>query len=149
MTARQPLEKNVQAQIVQLLRSVGARVYVIGRPPRRDSVHKGTGQTPGIPDCLIFLPTACDGVVWLEVKRPGGDPIKKLRPEQAEFRRLCQDAGVRHICGGVDEVLMLLRERGLVKDVPHYRRGDAPGIALPLQSDQAAEQAQRMAKEME
>jgi hypothetical protein len=119
-----PLEKNVQAQIVRLLRSVGAKVYVIGRPPRRDSVHKGTGQTPGICDLEIWLPTALGHreLVKVEVKRPGGDPRKKRSPEQVEYAEYCRLAGVTYVCGGVDEVLQLLQARGLVREVPEYRR---------------------------
>lgn len=133
-------EKAVQAQIVHALRSVGAVVYVLGRPPRKETAYMGTGQTAGIPDLYVLLPNApwrptpesggfatyglkSHGAhgLWIEVKAKGG----RLRPQQAEFARLCHDAGHPHLVGGLDEVLAYLQERGYVKEVAHYRKGAA------------------------
>lgn len=135
-------EKVVQQQIREALIKVGAKVYTIGRPPRRDAVHKGTGQTPGIPDLLVFLPESPrlvpspldrwpDGspvmvatpthMLWIEVKAKGG----KLREEQAEFQARCRRAGVDHLVGGLDAVLAYLVEHGYVSEVAHYRRRSA------------------------
>jgi hypothetical protein len=55
------------------------------------------------------------------VKAKGG----RLRPEQAEFARLCEDAHVKHIVGGLDEVLAYLQAHGYIKEVAHYRKGAA------------------------
>lgn len=135
-------EKTVQAQIVAALRSVGAKVYVIGRPPRRDAVHKGTGQTPGIADLLVFLPKApravpslperlADGStvirtkpahqLWVECKAAGG----RLSPEQRSFRDFCALAGVPHLVGGLDDVLAYLVQHGYVTECAHYRQRSA------------------------
>lgn len=71
-TTRVP-EKAVQAQIVHLLRSIGANVYVLGTT-RRKGDHQGTMQTPGIPDLYVFLPRLPSGLdnhistLWVEVK---------------------------------------------------------------------------------
>jgi hypothetical protein len=134
-------EKHVQAQIVALLRSIGAAVYVLGRPPRKVTARMGTGQTPGIPDLYVVLPEAPVPLpnpnasagwsvmrngkwtmgahgLWIEVKAHGG----RLRPEQVEFARLCALAGCPHLVGGVDAVLAYLQAHGYVKEVPHYRR---------------------------
>ena len=126
-------EKIIQQQIVQALRSVGAAVYVLGRPPRKDTARMGTGQTPGIPDLYVLLPEAPAPVfvdecrwassvkpahgLWIEVKADGG----RLRPQQAEFARLCGGAGCPHLVGGLDVVLSYLQQHGYIREAAHYR----------------------------
>lgn len=118
---RQP-EKVEQQHVVQLLRSIGCRVWVTG-VHRRTGDYQGTMMTPGLPDVIAFLPRAL-GVLFVEVKAEGG----RLRPEQAEFRKLAIDvefAGGRvyHVVGGLDAVIVRLVAMGLVREdaVPHYR----------------------------
>ncbi len=131
MTTPQVSEKVVQSQIVQALRTVGAAVYVLGRPPRKDTARMGTGQTAGIPDLYVLLPDSpvgglpgrmqrCAHGLWIEVKAAGG----RLRPQQAEFATLCGGAGIPHLVGGLDVVLAYLQQHGYLKaeNVPHYRR---------------------------
>ena len=48
------LEKEIQADIVKLLETVGAAVYKIGTT-RKKGDHQGTMQTPGIPDLCAFV----------------------------------------------------------------------------------------------
>jgi hypothetical protein len=43
-------EKVIQQQIVTLLRSIGAQVWVLGTRRKRGD-YQGTMQTPGLPDC--------------------------------------------------------------------------------------------------
>lgn len=111
-------ERQVQASIVQLLKTMGARVWVLGTV-RRSGDYAGTMQTPGIPDLLAFLPpcigpsTASWRQVWIEVKAEGG----RLRPQQTFFRDSCALAGVEHITGDLDAVLRYLRAAGYVKAV--------------------------------
>lgn len=117
-------ERQVQASIVQLLKTLGARVWVLGTV-RRVGDYAGTMQTPGIPDLCVFLPPnpyACDKPylyfqewrqVWIEVKADGG----RLRPQQTFFRDSCALAGVEHITGDLDAVLRYLRAAGYVKAV--------------------------------
>jgi hypothetical protein len=110
---RQP-EKAEQAAIVQLLRSLGAAVYVLGtRRPRGD--YPGTRQTPGLPDLLVFLPagriSSRSELLWIEVKTHQG----RLSPAQREFARHCAFAGVYHLIGGVDAVIEWLADRGYLK----------------------------------
>jgi hypothetical protein len=120
-------ERAVQSQIVQLLRSLGASVYVLGtRRPRGD--YQGTAQTPGIGDLFVILPEPklADGSatgVWIECKATGG----RLRPEQAEFQQHCRAARIPHIVGGVEEVLEFLVTGGWISaaNLPHYR---APAV---------------------
>ena len=123
-------EKTEQAHIVAALRTVGAHVYVIGRPPRRDAVHKGTGIGIGLPDVLTFLPesrTTPRHLLWVEVKSQTG----RLSAAQKAFRDVCQVCGIPHIVGGLDEVLAYLRERGYVTEVAHYRRRTAQSPDRP------------------
>lgn len=115
-------EKVVQAQVVHLLRSIGASVYVLGTKRARGD-HQGTRQTPGIGDLYCFLPApklgeghAC--ALWVEVKSASG----RLRPEQAAFRAGCLAAGTAHVVGGVDAVISFLIAGGWLKgdQVAHY-----------------------------
>ena len=112
------LEKDIQADIVELLDTVGAAVYRIGTT-RKKGDHQGTMQTPGIPDLVAFVPVPfplstphrATVQLWIEVKRPGG----KLHLVQTEFQLRALEAGCEHIVGGVDEVLDWLKARGVVK----------------------------------
>jgi hypothetical protein len=118
-----------QAHIVQLLRSLGGRVYVMGTTRRKGDYH-GTMQTEGIPDVMAFLPerdcpfpappTRRWIFLFIEAKAQGG----RIRPEQAAFREVCVAANVRHIVGGFDAVVAELAAWGYVKtdSVPHYRQ---------------------------
>ena len=114
-------EKVEQAHIVQLLRAIGASVYVLGTRRPRGDFH-GTRQTAGLPDVLSILPRGL-GVLFVEVKATGG----RLRPEQAQFRDQCGTCAepyrVHHVVGGLSDVMFHLMHLGLLKaeDVPHYR----------------------------
>ena len=129
MTSPRVLEKTVQAQILHLLRSVGAKVWVTGVPRRRGD-FQGAMRTPGLPDLLAFVPPPkpTDPFIgWtllcVEVKARGG----RLREEQADFASCCLNADVAHIVGGLAEVIAWLLRRGLVRDeqLPHYRQESA------------------------
>jgi hypothetical protein len=114
-------EKAEQQHIVQLLRSLGFAVYVLGTVrPKGDT--PGTRQTLGIPDLFAWT-AARDGrpsrPLWVEVKARGG----RLRPEQAVFREQALAAGTAHIVGGLDAVIAWLVAEGYMRaqHVPHYR----------------------------
>ena len=49
------LEKDIQSDVVKLLKTVGAAVYKIGTTRKRGD-HQGTMQTAGIPDLVAFVP---------------------------------------------------------------------------------------------
>jgi hypothetical protein len=107
------LEKYEQADGVQLLRSIGATVYVLGTVRRATDYH-GTMQTPGLPDVQAFLPRRLAHqprlLMW-EVKRTGG----RIRAEQAEFRRLCLGATVDHVVGDLSTLMAWLVEHGYLR----------------------------------
>jgi hypothetical protein len=128
-------EKVEQAHIVQLARTVGCFVAVIGTVRRGSKCpqcgafvqgHMGTQQTPGIPDLEIWLPqrgSASNGqrelVKW-ETKAVGG----RLEPEQMAYRDLCALSGVTWGVGTYAAFEQFLVARGLVKAefIPHYRQ---------------------------
>jgi hypothetical protein len=117
-------EKTVQAQGVTLLRTLGAKVYVLGTTRRRGD-FQGTMQTPGIADIFGFLPEQSPTIprwtpFWWEVKAAGG----RLRPEQQDFEALCQGAYLTHIVGDLDVLIAFLVRGGWLKadNVPYYRR---------------------------
>ena len=134
-----PPEKVVQQHVVQLLRSIGADVWVLGTR-RAKGDYPGTRQTPGLPDVLACLPThmaprwtqepdghiyRTDKRVWLaiECKSDTG----RLRPEQQHFRQCCHDSDMLHVTGGLDDVIAKLVQLGYLKaeSVAHYRRPEA------------------------
>ena len=126
-------ERVEQAHIVQLLRSLGAAVYVLGTVRRRGD-YPGTMQTPGLPDLYVVLPPARlpatrptlrgHSPLWVEVKAQGG----RLRPAQVAFQAQCIVAGVPHVVGGLDAVIAYLIAGGWLAaaSVPHYRRPAPP-----------------------
>lgn len=124
-------EKVIQAQIVTLLRSIGAKVYVFGVRRRRDD-YQGTMQTPGAADLEAYVPFRNGSghrMVKIEVKADGGRPSA----EQRALATLCRSAKVDYICGGVDDVVAWLIAGGwLARDsVPHYRLDKAGPRAYP------------------
>ena len=109
-----PLEKEIQADIVKLLKTVGAAVYKIGTK-RKKTDHQGTMQTTGIPDLVAFVkvlsPYPYTVQLWVEVKRPRA----VMSAQQMTFHMHALEAGCEHVTGGVDEVLAWLKARGVVK----------------------------------
>lgn len=121
-------EKAEQQHGVGLLRTLGARVYVLGHSSPNDGRgHRGTGQTPGLSDVYALLPGRVANpprrALWWEVKGAGG----RLRPEQIEFRELNLMAGVAHVVGTYDDLIAWLIAHGYLKaeQVPHYRQPGA------------------------
>lgn len=120
-------EKVEQAHGVQLLRALGAKLYVSGTH-RRGTDFQGTMQTPGIPDVEAWLPVERfvsslrpprrQLLKW-EVKAAGG----RLSPEQRAYQALCAAGGVAHVCGDLDALIAWLIEFGYLKpeNVAHYR----------------------------
>lgn len=112
-------ERVVQQQIVHLLRSLGAQVWVLGTTRRRGDYH-GTMQTPGLPDLIASVKGR---MLMVECKAKG----KGLRLEQRVFQQACRDCGVAHVVGGLDDVIAWLMAEGLLKTdaVAHYRLPEA------------------------
>jgi hypothetical protein len=120
--ARRPVpprvsEKAEQQAIVDLLRLIGAKVYVLGTKRRRGD-YQGTMQTPGIPDLFAFMPIRAvisarqvPHAIWVEVKTTNG----RLRPEQAAFRDHCCSTDMVHLTGGADYVSAQLKAWGFLK----------------------------------
>lgn len=122
-------ERAEQQHIVQLARTVGAKVWVLGTTRRRGDFH-GTMQTPGISDLVLFLPRRDmrdttlppmgRELVFFEVKAHGG----RLCPEQQDFRQQCLAAGATHLVGNLDTFIAFLIDRGLARreSFPAYRQ---------------------------
>lgn len=110
---RQP-ERTAQAEIVKLLRMLGASVYVLGTT-RRKGDHPGTMMSAGLPDLWVMLPrrdnTRVSGVgMWIEVKAKGG----KLSAAQKQFQEICEYTTTVHVVGGLDDVVRVLKNFGWV-----------------------------------
>jgi len=109
MPSRRPrvLEKDIQAAIVRLLRTLGFEVWTTGTTRRRGD-YQGTCMTPGLPDVFAF---GRGRLLCVEVKKRGAP----LRPGQAAFREACQGAGVAHVVGDTDAVVDWLVKTGAVQ----------------------------------
>ncbi len=123
-------EKVEQAHGVTLLRMIGAAVYVLGHPSPKDGrKFRGTGQTAGLPDVYAFLPQRIAPTcrllpvaLWWECKAVGG----RVRPEQAAFRDSCARAGVAHVVGPYDALVLWLTDAGYVdREYGDYRVREA------------------------
>lgn len=129
MKPKPRLERHEQRDGVQLLRTLGAAVYVLGTV-RAKGDHPGTRQTPGLADVEAFLPappyvipvlgSVPRGVLlkW-ECKRTGG----RLRPEQAAYRDECLRCGVAHVVGDLTALMAWLVSAGYLRreSLPHER----------------------------
>lgn len=121
-------EKHEQVQVVQLLTSLGGRVYVLGTRRRRGAPcphcgafvaeHQGTRQTPGIGDVLAYLPPPPLGArlngyvaLWVECKAAGG----RLSDDQQAFRTFTVGAGIAHVVGGLNDVIAWCLREGYLK----------------------------------
>lgn len=83
-TAKAPLERDVQDQIVQVLRIIkGIHVYQtsIRKGAGRDG-RGGGGQDKGIPDLIVSIDGHHGWYVGIEIKRPGA--VRWSSPEQRE-----------------------------------------------------------------
>ena len=128
-------EKVVQPDIVQLIRLLGGKEYVLGTHRPRGKAcprcgffvteYQGTCQTRGIADLFAFLPQMRRTrrqdapettivtpwqLVAIECKATDG----QLRPEQQEFREYCRAANVAHVTGDLDAVIAWLENEGYV-----------------------------------
>jgi hypothetical protein len=107
-------EKAEQQAIVDLLRLIGAQVYVLGTRRRRGD-FPGTMQTPGIPDLYAFLPTKSIAVqyqpLWIEVKTTTG----RASVAQAQFAWHCEMGGLPYVRGTADDVTRYLKAEGYLR----------------------------------
>jgi len=97
-----PLEKEIQASIVEYLLRLGWFTSVIKEHWNRDKSGKGKGQfsTPGIPDVVAIK----DGrVLMLEVKRP--PPYGRVSDDQREWHgKWLAHGGEVHVVRSIDDV---------------------------------------------
>lgn len=117
MRLPKPLEKDVQAAVIEYLRLFGAFVVRVNSGAFAGE-YKGRkrfvrfNSEPGCSDLLGVLP---DGVfLACEVKRPGWKrPADDREREQADFHeRIRERGGVAGFVTGIDDVRSLLRDAG-------------------------------------
>lgn len=129
MSRAVPLERVEQAHCVQLLRTLGGDVYVLGGH-RAKGDRPSTMQTPGIPDVYAILPPHGDGQrqpLWLEVKRQKGSVV---RPEQRRFAELCAQAGHWYVRGCLNDLIAALIARQYLKPDQVLHASLAEGVAM-------------------
>ena len=95
-------ERDLRAVGVQMLRAMGARVYVF-------SENRPTRNAPGTPDVYGFLPNG-RGTVWWESK----GPRTVTTPAQVEFEAACLACGQPYVRGTVADLAHFLRGLGII-----------------------------------
>lgn len=103
MTETLTRERDVQADVVALYKSIGAATY-------STSVYRPGGAkiAAGVPDLIVLHPKL--GVWFHEVKRPKA----KQTDEQLLFESRCAAANVVYIVGGVAEARHALELAGIL-----------------------------------
>lgn len=96
-----PLERELQADIVQALRQLGWSVWELQLGSAGNGAVYGT---KGLPDLYVFKPGR--GAVWLELKRP---KTGRVSPAQHERHAELRSAQIPiHVVRSLDEALGLL-----------------------------------------
>jgi hypothetical protein len=128
------LEKVEQAEAVNLLTRIGAKVYVLGtvRGQRCWKCHEvtrdqGTRQTEGIGDLWVFLPVdrrplhqrgpfARPLFCWIEMKSEERAKRKDggLSDDQLTFREFCLERMIPHVHGTFKDVYGFLATHGFI-----------------------------------
>lgn len=108
-------EKQEQAAIVQLMETLGGKVWVLGTK-RPSGDFQGTRQTPGIPDLYVALPLRAAPrhyrALWIEVKSSQG----RTSDAQKAFAKVASTTiGTAYIRGTCDDVQRWLVEHGWLK----------------------------------
>lgn len=111
-------EKQEQAAIVQLLETLGGKVWVLGTK-RRTGDFQGTMQTPGIPDLYCALPlrssTRHYRALWIEVKSSQG----RASAAQKAFGAVARTTiGTVHLQGTCHDVQNWLVAHGWLSGPP-------------------------------
>jgi hypothetical protein len=121
-TRRGKPEQFEQEKAKRLLASLGARVWVAGTK-RKKTDHQSTMQTPGLPDLpFVFVPRRISGgmsyeLLVIEMKSPEAarKSNKGRSPEQLDFARFCELAGVHYFCGDCDGLIGWLISHGFLR----------------------------------
>lgn len=93
---------------------------MLGFATIRLSQRRASKVTAGVPDRYYVHPRRLLAV-WVELKSSTGRP----RPEQLQFARLCEDADVDHVLGGIDALRAWLVENNVATF-------DATGLPQPI-----------------
>lgn len=94
-------EKRVQLEIKRALETLGFHVSDLSQP-------RASMQTPGLPDLYAIQPD-WPMTVWIEVKRPGGQPTE----HQKAWHRTARSAGnLVLVADSVEAVVDYLTEHG-------------------------------------
>lgn len=83
----------------EVVDAADALMRALGFDVVRLSQKRRSKITPGVPD-RYYLHRRRKISLWYEAKAPGGT----LRPEQSEFQRMCQEAHVEHVAGGLPQL---------------------------------------------
>lgn len=117
---RQPSEKALQRDVVQLLEGLGYTVMITGQPSKRACCPKchtffhvgvGTGNSVGTPDLYVAHRDTGNHWIGCECKAPGADSLLgtlqpgRIRPEQKKLVEL----GVSNVITDVQAALELVK----------------------------------------
>lgn len=107
MTAKRPLERDVQRSIVTLFKSCGGHIWETSQGYRKDP--GGTRMTPGLSDLIVAFPRY-RRVLFFEVKRPGG----KRSAAQVLFANVVTMCDASYGLGGFEDAKALMQSWGAI-----------------------------------
>lgn len=91
--------RQAQAECRKVFVDGGCEVYWL-------SQSRETGQTPGLPDLIVFGPPGAPFMLCWETKHGTG----KLSPAQQKFEKHCQRSKTRYVAGGKSAAKRTLKE---------------------------------------
>ena len=107
-----PIEKAIQAAVIEHWRTLGLRDTLVAAIPNAGALGQ-PGLTCGLGDLLVVSPSLPGCVGFLELKREERSPVSDA---QRAFGRLCMKLGVPYaLCVGRDEPIRILEAWGVVR----------------------------------
>ena len=111
-SAPAPIEKAVQAAVIQHWRMLGFRDTLVAAIPNAGALGQ-PGLTRGLGDLLVLGRNLPGCVGFIELKREERSPISDA---QIDFGKLCMKLGVPYaLCVGRDEPIRVLEAWGVVR----------------------------------
>ena len=112
MKAPPPLEKDIQAAVVQHWALLGRPLTLVAAIPNANA-HGQPGLTPGLADLLVMGPDVPNHIAFMELKRRRRDTPTE---EQLAFATLCAKLGLNCPCvHGRDEPIEQLEQWNVVR----------------------------------
>jgi hypothetical protein len=133
-----PLERDIQAAVVEHWRLLGGPHTLVGAIPNQNA-HGQPGLTPGLPDLIVMGEGVPGRIALVELKRDGQSPLSDA---QKDIRDLCSRLGITwRVARGRDEPIAILEAWGVVRMSADSVGGERP--ADPRGGSAGAQEGER------